>query len=279
MARPSKNPNHPLVRLRKTLSLSRTQLAERTRIAESTLHDIELGKFKMSPEVAIKISLKYWVHPQSLLKGDDPLLGGDGREFSANSPQLSWIGVIPQFREARQQLFEAIWDSASEKKIELQLAFSFETWLLSAIEELGLETVMPQKLTKRLHSFDPIQIRPDLRPKNGQLAAQWKMFEAQIEQEHQKVFDEDNIHLELPDDTTPCQRALFDSVFKHVCRAEARDNLREAQREKEKAAREAALKAMRPMTDRERALLDMQGIALANKLEARREKNRQRMKS
>jgi transcriptional regulator with XRE-family HTH domain len=80
MGRPAKNVNHPLVRLRRKLSdwsahkVTRQDLAKKAGIPESSLRDIETGRYKLTPAVATKISFATGVDPQSLLDGDDPLL-------------------------------------------------------------------------------------------------------------------------------------------------------------------------------------------------------------
>src|SRR5438445_6877137 len=78
MGRPAKNPNHPLTRLRRILStpnheVTRRDLAKRTGIPEASLKDIETGVYKMTREVAMRVSLATGVDPESLMLGDAQL--------------------------------------------------------------------------------------------------------------------------------------------------------------------------------------------------------------
>jgi transcriptional regulator with XRE-family HTH domain len=197
MGRPAKNANHPLVRLRRQLSspddeVTRKDLAKRTGIPEPTLRDIERGKYRITPEVAIKVSFATKVDPRSLLAGDDPLLDILRQPFSKDTA-VGW-SEYPEWREeyrgAREQLFLALLDAAAEKKIVRLIYFSFENWLATTIETLGLNDLFAQKLIDRFTSFDPYFISGEFLPKNKRLAAEWSDLEYQMNLEYGRLVDQ-----------------------------------------------------------------------------------------
>jgi plasmid maintenance system antidote protein VapI len=90
MGRNSKNPNHPLTRLRKALStetfeMTREAFAKRYGFSAPSIKAIETGKYNLTPELAARISAVTGVHPQSLLENSDPLIAWDGKEFTIDT--------------------------------------------------------------------------------------------------------------------------------------------------------------------------------------------------
>lgn len=204
MGRPPKDATHPLVRLRELLStedhqVTRKDLAKRTGIPETSLRDIETGRYKLTPDVAAKISAATGVDPQSLLNGDDPLLahfqkvGLHWRQepFSKDTP----IGreLRPEHREVIEQLFLAVLNAAEEKKIDSPIYFSFYNWLSSTILAFGLEDLFAEKLTERLTFFDPRFVSFKFRPKDKRLAKVWDDFDCQIRKEFGDLLQQDEI--------------------------------------------------------------------------------------
>jgi hypothetical protein len=160
--------------------MTRGDLAKKTGIPEPSLKDLEIGKYKLSGDVAVKIALATAVHPKSLLNNSDPLLDLYGRPFSRNSPKVNYLAELPLFKGARRQLFEALWEVALDKRIGLLVSFSFEQWLLATVKTFGLETVLAEKLTDRLGNFDPAEIPAEFRPKSRKMAEEWEKFEEEI---------------------------------------------------------------------------------------------------
>jgi hypothetical protein len=168
MGRPSKNPNHPLVRLRKALStpsvtMTRAMLAERTGIPEPTLHDIELGKFNLTSTVVMKIATATGVHPQSLSNGDDPLLSLDGLpfipEYVPDKANRDFLASMPFYEETIRHVFLTAWQTAKEKHKGVIFAYSFGVWLETTLKALALKDACIGALTDKLDSIDP-QIVP-----------------------------------------------------------------------------------------------------------------------
>jgi transcriptional regulator with XRE-family HTH domain len=163
MGRPLKNADHPLARLRVQLStknhqMTREELAKRTRIPEPTLKDIELGKFQLTKEMAIKIALRTGVQPFSLLEGDTPLL--DWRGGKPVSPTSRGVDHSPSFFNATRHLLEAVCEAADEKGLGPLASFALERSILQAVDELGLSELVTETLRERVELFgDEIPMR------------------------------------------------------------------------------------------------------------------------
>jgi DNA-binding XRE family transcriptional regulator len=267
MGRPIKNPTHPLAKLRNVLStpghqVTRKELAKRAGIPETSLRDIENGKYKMTPEVAEQISHAIGsLSPQSLLAGDDPLMDLWGKPFTRDSP--SWPEELwrSEDQEVRQQLFSAAWAVACEKKRSRLVAFNFETWLLKTFQAYGLDQLLIEKLTDRLVLFDPSLVPREFWPKNKQLAKKWESFNEQIQEESVRVAHQDGIndpeYFDRPENSEPWEtliktesgRAIIrDSVLRSkALRAEARWRVAQRwQEETTKASTPKPLSGKRP---------------------------------
>src|ERR1700730_18445335 len=204
MGRPPKDANHPLVRLRRLLStpsdeVTRKDLAKRTGIPETSLRDIETGRYKLTPDVAAKISAATGVDPRSLLAGDDPLLahvqkvGLNFRQepFSKDTPPGR--ERQPEHREVIEELFLAVLDAAEQKKIDHPIYFSFQNWLSSTIHAFGLEDLFAEKLTERFAFFNPWFVPFEFRPKDKRLAKEWDDFDHQVMKEYGDLLQQDEI--------------------------------------------------------------------------------------
>jgi transcriptional regulator with XRE-family HTH domain len=188
MGRLSKNPENPITRLRAALStpirqMTRADLAKKAGIPEPSLKDIETGKYKLTDDVAMRIAFATGVAPRSLLNGADPLLDFQGQPFSIKSSKMDYLAELPLFQGAQRHLCEAAWETALQKRIGLLVSFSFDRWLISTIETFGLEKAFAENLNKRLGLFDPKEIASEFRPRNRQMAQEWKSFEEEITKE------------------------------------------------------------------------------------------------
>jgi hypothetical protein len=197
MGRPPKNANHPLVRLRRKLSewsphqVTRKVLAKRTGIPEASLRDIETGRYKLTYEVATKISFATKVDPRSLLAGDDPVLDLLRQPLSKDSLEWSQYPRSPkEYREARERLLCALLDSAEEKKIVRLVYLSFENWLTTTIEAFGLDDLLARKLIDRFPAFEPDFVPDEFLPKNKRLRDEWLNLEWQIKIEYIRLLDQ-----------------------------------------------------------------------------------------
>jgi len=151
MGRPTKNAEHPLVRLRKALSTStqqmtRTRFSKKVGIAESTIKGIESDTFKLSPKHAAQISSATNVSPKCLMDPGMPLvdiLGAPIEEgkalFAANFDDQC------EFEDLR-VLFEAALEVAEEKNKHSVFSFLFQQWLEETSEILGLRSAITDKL-------------------------------------------------------------------------------------------------------------------------------------
>jgi transcriptional regulator with XRE-family HTH domain len=233
MGRPPKSANHPLVRLRHKLSewsareVTRKDLAKKAGIPEPSLRDIETGRYKLTPAVATKISFATGVDPRSLLDGDDPLLDLLRQPFSKDSIRWSEYPSWPQeYREAREQLFLALLDTAHEKKIGRLIYFSFENWLTTTIEAFGLNDLFAQKLIDRFPSFDPKFVPHDFLPKSKRLREEWSDLEYELHMEYGRLllqYDADHPAASDPAD-------LEDKLVRKV-RLQAREHVTRKRRE------------------------------------------------
>jgi transcriptional regulator with XRE-family HTH domain len=165
MARPPKDPNHPLVRLRAILStpatkrvpaneMSRERFAKKTGIPEPSLKDIETGRYEMTPDVAYKISFTTGVDPQSLLRGDDPLLDFTGQRYSKASSRLDDVLSIRALEDSNLELLRAAWETASEKKMATLFTYMLGEWLRQTFLNLGLGSTYAKAIKRRLEKLN-----------------------------------------------------------------------------------------------------------------------------
>lgn len=266
MGRPIKNPTHALARLRAELStknhkVTRKELARKVGIPETSLRDVENGKYKMTPEVATQIAYAVGgVNPRSLLEGDNPLLDLFRQQpFSKDSPTMEPLAWAPEHQVAMEQLFSAAMDAAREKKIALLFSFLFETWLSAALQTFTLDTLFLEKLTERLPAFDPKRISSQFCPKNKQMAKKWETIEKQLSEEEERIRDEDwvnnsdyfarigNLSI-LPPAKTEAERVAVREYLTRIYayRGEARKRLCQQHEDEAKASPPKPLSGKRP---------------------------------
>jgi DNA-binding XRE family transcriptional regulator len=145
MGRPSKNRNHPIVRLRKALStpnqeMTREMLAKKVGVPVTSLRDLELERYKLTPEVALKISFATGVDYESLLRGDDPLLDLAGDPLSSKSK--TWLNDAWGSKDRRtyEVLLGCLLKAAEKKKgLAVKVGLSFSQWIQEASLAFGLD--------------------------------------------------------------------------------------------------------------------------------------------
>jgi transcriptional regulator with XRE-family HTH domain len=219
--------------------MTRAELAKKTGIPEPTLKDIELGKFKLSYEVAMKIAFGCGVHPKSLRNNEAPLLDLMGKPFTANSgAQYEEIAHDESRLEARRELYQAVVEAALEKRIGRLMEYCFDQWVEETCKTFGLQTLLTEKLTQRLESFDPKWIPWNFRPRNRELAAEWKAYEEEISQEQFRLYESGWLLELFPTDPSYTESELqeLEKYRLYRCRSEAQSRVA---RQREKARWEA----------------------------------------
>jgi hypothetical protein len=162
--------------------VTRGDLAKKTGIPEASIKDIETGTYKMTPEVAMRVSLATGVDPDSLKRGDDPLWDVGGLPFTRVSKR-------PQTRSRElaasiSLLFGAVLAAAEQKDVLRQFHFLFETWLSKTVLELGISKEGFEQVNKIGDRLDPDFSVPEvLLPREHKAKQRW--FESR-----QKLQDE-----------------------------------------------------------------------------------------
>jgi hypothetical protein len=162
--------------------MTRADLAKKTGIPEASIKDIETGTYKMTPEVAMRVSLATGVDPESLMRGDDPLWDVGGLPFTSVSKR-------PQTRSrelaaSMSLFFGAILAAAEQKEVLRQFHFLFETWLSRTVLELGISKEGFEQVNKIGDRLDPDFSVPEaLLPREHKAKQRW--FESR-----QKLQDE-----------------------------------------------------------------------------------------
>jgi plasmid maintenance system antidote protein VapI len=178
MGRPTKNPNHPLVRLRKAIStetqvVTRKILADRVGISASTIREIETQRFALTEEIARRLMRTTAVSMGSLMRGDNPLKDLGGNDLSPRSAadalgRISYaeeIGVLDMIYAALQ--------AAKEKNRAAVFVEIFQDWLPKALETIRATEAMRVVLDNRLGAFDPSIVPTALRPKQPKMRQRW----------------------------------------------------------------------------------------------------------
>src|SRR6516165_1419900 len=119
MGRPSKNPEHPLVRLRKVLStphqeMTRELFSKKVGIPAPSLKAIETGKYGLTPDVAAQIAAVTNVDPKCLMDPNLPLTDPLGDLFLKGQRPLAAY-LKDEYKDIK-ALFDAAIDAAEEKQ-------------------------------------------------------------------------------------------------------------------------------------------------------------------
>jgi DNA-binding XRE family transcriptional regulator len=145
MSRTSKDPNHPITKLRRQLSthsqpLTRQMFAERYGFSAETLKALETGKYKLSPRVALKIAVAVGVDARSLLKNENPLLTWKGQPVTPETkPALRDLYL--NTNERLEFLVKAAFNAArkhSKGDRSALFVLLFDYWLADVTTELGV---------------------------------------------------------------------------------------------------------------------------------------------
>ena len=178
------DPNHPLTRLRGTLS--REKFAERVGIPARTIKEIETGKYNnkkkrgkygMNALDIAKISIATGVHPESLAAGTDPLIDISGRSpLSPDSPKLEDWAETKVDKATLAFLVEVAVDAAAKKGASYMFQFLLQEWLCKTSKTFGLDELIRERLTAELGSFIPGIIPPYFLPQDEESKRLWKEF-------------------------------------------------------------------------------------------------------
>jgi transcriptional regulator with XRE-family HTH domain len=240
MPRRAQNPHNVLTRLRRQLStpehtVSREELAQRTGVPLGSIKALESGRYSLTSQIALKISLGVPVNPIDLFKGADPLRDFTGRQLSADSKMLEeirapYLSERPGF-ETDQFVSKLIFEAAEKKSAALQFRFLFREALTETAKLLGLESAVAEELSKHMGEFDPAQVASQLRPRQGDSAKRWETYETLLRMEEDRLWMDRQgqepsfqITSEMSDEEK--QRLNWESVrFEADIRAEALANV------------------------------------------------------
>jgi hypothetical protein len=135
--------------------VTRKDLSNRTGIPEASIKDIETGVYKMTPEVAMRVSLGTGVDPESLMRGDEQLWDVAGLPFTRASKKPQALGWSEELTESISLLFGAILTAAKEKNAIRQIHFMFDAWISQIVPALGIEKEVFEQLNKIGDRLDP----------------------------------------------------------------------------------------------------------------------------
>jgi hypothetical protein len=200
MPRRAQNPHNVLTRLRRQLStpehtVTREELAQRTRIPLGSIKALESGRYSLTNELVLKISLAIPVSPYDLFRGDaDPLRDFTGKPLTADSKGLeelraAYLSERPGF-ETDQFVAKLIFEAAEKRSVAMQFRFLYREALTETLKLLGLETAVAEELSKSEGKFDPTQVSAGLRPAQGEAARRWGMHERQLRIEEDRILME-----------------------------------------------------------------------------------------
>jgi hypothetical protein len=217
--------------------MTRAQLAAKTKVPERTLQDCELGRFRLTKEVVMKILYTTGADPFSLLREDDPILDCAGKPLSAATKKAD-ANTSPRTFRAREivmkHLCESAWETALERKVGRLLLFSFESWLNEMCVTYNLFPGMHEKLTERLGLFDPSYVDSLFQPTDKKLSAEWSDFEKRVDLEEIHVYLESHeIGVPLDEDQMTKRYVQtykigdpIDEERKEACRRKALERVR-----------------------------------------------------
>lgn len=179
MGRPPKDANHVLVRLRKQISNSPTEivtrkmLAARIGLSASTIREIETSGFKLTPAVVQRLMLKTGVSTQSLMNAENPLKDINGRELTHLSA-VPWMSDL--YYQEELSLFamlDAALTAAKEKRGAQIFYELFKEWLPQAVAAIGATATVRAVLNRNLGVFDPYYVPEAFQPKDAKTKARW----------------------------------------------------------------------------------------------------------
>jgi transcriptional regulator with XRE-family HTH domain len=199
MPRRAQNPHNVLTRLRRQLStpdhvVTREELAQRTGIPLGSIKALESGRYRLTNELALRVSLAVPVNPTDLFKSADPLRDFTGRPLSADSKRLEelqapYISERPGF-ETDQFVARVAFEAAEKKLAGMQFRFLFREALTETTKLLGLDSIVAEELSKHMKEFDPAQVVSQMRPPQGESAKRWETYETLLRMEEDRLWME-----------------------------------------------------------------------------------------
>jgi transcriptional regulator with XRE-family HTH domain len=186
-----------LVRLRKQIKMpaetvTRKMLAERSGVSSSTLRQIEIGALRLTSAVAQKIFRGTGVSPDSLMRGDDPLLDPYGVPLGPNSFNIAKHLWVSESIETNSALLVALFHAAEKRSQALAVSLEFYSWIEKVSRLFGLDALIRQQLADR-GKMDVLFVPfiPDgLRPKDPESKRRWKGFQAKQKKELEAKLNE-----------------------------------------------------------------------------------------
>jgi plasmid maintenance system antidote protein VapI len=153
MGRPSKNPDHPITRLRRALStdtyeMTREAFAKRYGFSAPSIKAIETGMYKLTPEVAARISAATGVSAKSLLNKEYPLKAWNGEEFTSHT-QPPPRDVSPEQATTARMLLQAAIMAAQrsgKRNRPVQLLILFQEWIKETVSDLRIGKEFEEQL-------------------------------------------------------------------------------------------------------------------------------------
>jgi hypothetical protein len=158
--------------------MTRKALSRRTGIPADTIKDIETGRFRLTAEKAMIISLATGVDGESLLKAEEPLLDLLGEPVSSHSSkqpdQLFWSTAE---LDSIKLLVAVALEAAQERRRMVHLNFLLQRWLAKTAKSLSLLPSIREKLGAVIGSLYPgLKLPESFYPDSKQEKLRWEMI-------------------------------------------------------------------------------------------------------
>jgi len=127
--------------------MTRAQLAKRTGVPEPTIKDVELGRFKLSFKIAMRICIATGVDAGSLLRGDEPLLDLESKPVT-HKTRFTGRKTDEPLKQLRSLIYETACKVADDHGMASIVQTWIEDFLIQSFTELGLNRAFADKLEK-----------------------------------------------------------------------------------------------------------------------------------
>jgi len=141
--------------------MTRELFAKRVGVPAGSVKAIETGKYKITPEVAMRVSLATGVAAESLMRGDERLLDVEGLPFTRVSRKPEAPPWCKELAESMLLLFRAVLTATEEKDVIMQFQFSFNVWLSSIVPALRISKEAFEQIERIGDRLDPDFSVPD----------------------------------------------------------------------------------------------------------------------